>query len=66
LAALEPPPTLEPEAAAGVRRAVTDAFIIGFRWVLTLAAALVILGAAMVWLVIENKLHNQSREADRR
>ncbi|MGH9840458.1 MAG: MFS transporter [Blastocatellia bacterium] len=66
LAAMEPPPTLAPEAAAGVRRAVTDAFLVGFRWVLTLAATLAILGALMVWLVIENRPHRQSREADRR
>jgi EmrB/QacA subfamily drug resistance transporter len=55
LAAMEPPPTLDPETAAAVRRAIADSFIGGFRWVLTLAAALVVLGALITWLVIENR-----------
>ncbi len=63
LAALEPPPALEPEAVAGVRRAITDAFLVGFRWVLTLAEALAILGALIIWLVIEDSPHKQSSDA---
>ena len=55
LAAMEPPPTLGQETAAGVRSAVTDAFLTGFRRLLTLAAALAVLGAVIAWLVIENR-----------
>ncbi len=53
LAAMEPPPTLEPEAAANVERAIADSFIVGFRRLLTVAAALAVLGAVIVWLVVE-------------
>jgi hypothetical protein len=55
LAALEPPPTMDLETAASVRRTIADSFIGGFRWVLTLAAALAVLGAIIVWLVVENR-----------
>jgi MFS family permease len=55
LAALEPPATMELETAVSVRRTIADSFIVGFRWVLTLAAALAGLGALMAWLVIENR-----------
>jgi EmrB/QacA subfamily drug resistance transporter len=53
LAATEPPPTLDPETAASVRRAVADSFIAGFRLALTIAAALAVLGALITWQVIE-------------
>jgi EmrB/QacA subfamily drug resistance transporter len=55
LAATEAPPMLDMETAASVRLTITDSFIVGFRWVLTLAAALAVLGALIVWLVIEDK-----------
>jgi MFS family permease len=60
LAATEPPQMLTPETAAGVRRAIADSFIVGFRWALTLAAALSILGALTAWLAIENRPHRRS------
>ncbi|MGH9766344.1 MAG: hypothetical protein ACREAB_02825 [Blastocatellia bacterium] len=60
LAALEPPSTLDPETAACVRRAIADSFIVGFRWVLTLAAALAVLGALIAWLVIEDRTRERS------
>jgi hypothetical protein len=59
LAATEPPPTMEPETAASVRSAIADSFIVGFRRVLTLAAALAVLGALIAWLAIENRLERQ-------
>jgi EmrB/QacA subfamily drug resistance transporter len=59
LAATEPPPTLDPETAASVRRAVADSFIVGFRLALTIAAALVVLGALIAWLVIENRTQSE-------
>jgi hypothetical protein len=60
LAALEPPDTLDLETTISVRRGVVDSFIVGFRWVLTLAAALSALGAIVVWLVVENRPQGQS------
>jgi EmrB/QacA subfamily drug resistance transporter len=55
LAAMEPPPKLDLETAASVRRAIADSFIAGFRWALMLAAALAVLGALNVWLLIKNR-----------
>jgi EmrB/QacA subfamily drug resistance transporter len=60
LAATEPPPLLDLETLISVRRAIADSFIIGFRLVLTLAAALAVLGALIAWLVIENWPQRQS------
>jgi hypothetical protein len=60
LAAIEPPPLLDLETVVSVRRAIADSFIIGFRRLLTLAAALAVLGAFIVWLVIENWPQRQS------
>jgi hypothetical protein len=60
LAAMEPPPTLDSETAAGVRRAILDSFIVGFRWALTLAAALAVMGALIARLLIENRPQRQS------
>jgi hypothetical protein len=60
LAAMEPPPTLDPETAASVRSAIADSFIGGFRRVLTLAAALAVLGALIAWLVIKDRPQRQS------
>jgi EmrB/QacA subfamily drug resistance transporter len=60
LAATEAPPMLDLETAASVRRTIADSFIVGFRWVLMLAAALAVLGALITWLVIENRPQRQS------
>jgi EmrB/QacA subfamily drug resistance transporter len=60
LAAIDPPPMLSLETLISVRLAITDSFIIGFRLVLTLAAALAVLGALIAWLVIENRPQRQS------
>jgi hypothetical protein len=51
---------LDLETLISVRRAIADSFIIGFRLVLTLAAALAVLGALIAWLVIENWPQRQS------
>jgi EmrB/QacA subfamily drug resistance transporter len=60
LAAIEPPPLLDLETVVSLRLAIADSFIIGFRWTLTLAAALALLGALIAWLVIENWPQRQS------
>jgi EmrB/QacA subfamily drug resistance transporter len=60
LAAIEPPPPLDLETVVSLRRAIADSFIGGFRWTLTLAAALSVLGALNAWLVIENRPQRQS------
>jgi EmrB/QacA subfamily drug resistance transporter len=60
LAAMGPPAAVSPETAAGVSRAIADSFIGGFRWVLTLGAALSVLGALIAWLVIENRSYRRS------
>ncbi|HZF40597.1 MAG TPA: MFS transporter [Blastocatellia bacterium] len=62
LAATEAPPMLDLKTAASVRRTIADSFIVGFRWVLTLAAALAVLGALIVWLVIEDRPPGRSGE----
>jgi EmrB/QacA subfamily drug resistance transporter len=62
LAALEPPSTLSPETATGVRRTIADSFIVGFRRLLMFAAALAILGALVAWVAVENRLQRQSGE----
>ena len=62
LAAMEPPGALSLETAVSVRRGIVDSFIVGFRWVLTLAAALAVLGALIAWLVVENRQYYQSRD----
>jgi EmrB/QacA subfamily drug resistance transporter len=56
LAATEPSPILDMETAAGVKRAIADSFIDGFRWVLTLAASLAVVGALIAWLIVEDRL----------
>jgi len=56
LAAMEPPSALNPDTATSVRRTIADSFIGGFRRLLTLAAALAVLGALIAWMAIENRL----------
>jgi len=60
LAAMEPPSTLDPETVASVGRAIANSFIGGFRWALTLAAALAVLGAIIALLVIEARTNQRS------
>src|SRR5262249_21255862 len=62
LAAMKPPATMEPETAVSVRRAIADSFIVGFRWVLMLAAALAVLGALVAWVVVDNRPQRQSSD----
>jgi predicted MFS family arabinose efflux permease len=52
LAALEPPGSASAEARASVERVVAQAFISGFRLVMSIAAALALASAAAAWLLI--------------
>jgi hypothetical protein len=47
LAALQLPPQTDAATAAAVHRAVGDAFVTGFRWVMGVSAALALGGAAI-------------------
>jgi EmrB/QacA subfamily drug resistance transporter len=62
LAATEAPPMLDMETAASVRLTITDSFIVGFRWVLTLAAALAVLGALIAWMAIGARTDQRSSD----
>jgi EmrB/QacA subfamily drug resistance transporter len=52
LAAIEPPAGVSEETRRGVRRAVDEAFIAGFRCVMLTAAALALAGAIIAWTMI--------------
>jgi len=60
LAAMEPPSTLNPDTANSVRRTIADSFIGGFRRLLTLAAALAVLGALIAWMAIGGRTDQRS------
>lgn len=46
------PPGVDAATAAALRRAVAEAFVAGFRWVMLLGAALALLSAASAWWLI--------------
>ena len=52
LAALELPGGTEAAAAATIQRAVADAYVSGFRWIMAISAALAVAsaGAAALWI----------------
>ncbi|MGH2561108.1 MAG: MFS transporter, partial [Thermomicrobiales bacterium] len=52
LAAAEPPAELDATAAAGVERAIDEAFVSGFRVVMLVAAALAVASAVAAWRTI--------------
>jgi MFS family permease len=55
LAAVELPSATDPTSAAAVHRAVADAFVTGFRWVMALSAALAIASALAAALLISGR-----------
>jgi predicted MFS family arabinose efflux permease len=55
LAGLPTPPGLEPGMAAGIRSAVSHAFVFGFRIVMLICAGLSIVSAATAWRTIPGK-----------
>jgi EmrB/QacA subfamily drug resistance transporter len=52
LAAIELPPGLDPAAAASIHRAVGEAFVSGFRWIMGISAALAVASALAAALLI--------------
>ena len=52
LAAIDLPPSLDVRDAAVARKAVQQAFVAGFRWVMLISAALSLAGAVVAWLTI--------------
>jgi hypothetical protein len=52
LAAIELPASVGAEEATIVRRAIAEAFVTGFRWIMLLSAALALASAASAWGLI--------------
>ena len=52
LAAIELPADLDVREATLAKRAVRQAFVTGFRWIMLISAALALAGAASAWLLI--------------
>jgi hypothetical protein len=55
LAGLQPPPGLDPAANAAIKESVREAFVYGFRIVMSICASLSLAGAAVAWLMIPRK-----------
>ena len=52
LAAIELPASADAQDAGLARRAIADAFVAGFRWIMLIAAALALASAASAWALI--------------
>jgi len=52
LAAIQLPASTDPHDAALARRAIADAFVDGFRWIMLISAALALASAVSAWLLI--------------
>jgi hypothetical protein len=55
LAGAAMPPGVDAATAEALRRAVAEAFVAGFRWVMLLSAGLALLSAASAWRMIGGK-----------
>jgi EmrB/QacA subfamily drug resistance transporter len=55
LAGAEMPPGIDAAAAAAFKRAVSESFVAGFRWVMLLSAGLALLSALSAWMMIESR-----------
>jgi hypothetical protein len=55
LAAVELPNSIDPASAATIQRAVGDAFVNGFRWVMGISAALAVASALAAALLISGR-----------
>ncbi|MDQ2917320.1 MAG: MFS transporter, partial [Pseudomonadota bacterium] len=54
LAAIEIPANMESRDRAAAKRAVEQAFVTGFRWIMLVSALLALAGAASAWFLIGN------------
>ena len=52
LGAIEIPASLDPQSRAAAERAVEQAFVMGFRWVMLVCALLALISAASAWVLI--------------
>jgi len=52
LAAIELPASADAQDAALAKRAIADAFVAGFRWIMLISAALALASAASAWALI--------------
>jgi hypothetical protein len=55
LAAAQVPPEVAPDLRAALERAVKEAYVAGFRWVMLAAAGLALASAIITWTMIERK-----------
>lgn len=62
LAAAEPPENLDAASRETLKRAVDEAFVYGFRWVMAVAIALAIMSALSAWVIIEGKATDPSNK----
>jgi hypothetical protein len=53
------PPGVDAATAETLRRAVAEAFVAGFRWVMLLSAGLALLSAVSAWRMIGGKAGNR-------
>jgi len=57
LAAIELPACADARDAALAKRAIAEAFVSGFQWIMLISAALALVSAASAWALIENTSH---------
>lgn len=62
LAALELPRGIDPTAAAAIHRAVADAFVSGFRWIMAISALLALASALAAAALISGREEPESNE----
>jgi len=64
LAGIALPSGIDEAGAAALKRAIGEAFVSGFRWVMLLCAALALLSAVSAWLMIDGKHRAQAVAPD--
>jgi EmrB/QacA subfamily drug resistance transporter len=57
LAAIELPVSMGPQDASLAARAIAEAFVLGYRWIMLISAALALASAASAWALIESAGH---------
>lgn len=60
LGALEAPPNADPQTAATIRSAISEAFVSGFRLIMLLCACLTLASAVVAWRTIPNQIAAQA------